>query len=37
MGLSLERLFREPPNVPFKNEVRSLFVRENAERVLRLD
>ncbi len=35
-GLSLERIFRELPNVPFKDEVWPKFLRDNALRVLRL-
>jgi len=37
MGLSLERIFRELPAVPFRDEVWPLFLRDNARRVLRLD
>ncbi|MFI6978044.1 amidohydrolase family protein [Embleya sp. NPDC050154] len=37
MGLSLERIFRELPDVPFKPEVRAKFLRENAMRVFKLD
>ncbi len=36
MGLSLERIFREMPQVPFKDEVWPKFLRENARRVFRL-
>lgn len=36
MGLSLERIFRELPKVPFKEEVWPKFLRENAKRVFRL-
>ncbi|MGW9205555.1 amidohydrolase family protein [Embleya sp. NPDC055664] len=36
MGLSLERIFRELPDVPFKPEVRAKFLRENAMRVFKL-
>jgi hypothetical protein len=36
MGLSLERIFRELPNVPFKDEVWPKFLRENAVRVFQL-
>lgn len=36
MGLSLERIFRELPDVPFKPEVWPKFLRENAVRVFRL-
>lgn len=34
MGLSLERIMTEMPNVPFKDEVWPKFLRENALRVL---
>jgi predicted TIM-barrel fold metal-dependent hydrolase len=37
MGLSLDRIFRELPEVPFKAEVWPKFLRENALRVLKLD
>ena len=37
MGLSLERIMRELPNVPLKDEVWPKFLRENARRVLKLD
>ncbi len=37
MGLSLDRIFRELPNVPFKDEVWPKFLRENALRVFKLD
>jgi len=36
MGLSLERIAAELPDVPFKHDVRPKFLRENARRVLRL-
>lgn len=36
MGLSLDRIFAELPNVPFKDEVWPKFLRENAVRVLGL-
>jgi hypothetical protein len=36
MGLSLERIFRELPGVPFKDEVWPKFLRENAVRVFKL-
>jgi predicted TIM-barrel fold metal-dependent hydrolase len=36
MGLSLDRIFRELPDVPFKPEVWPKFLRENARRVFRL-
>jgi len=35
MGLSLERIFAELPDVPFKDEVWPKFLRENALRVFR--
>ena len=37
MGLSLDRIFRELPDVPFKDEVWPKFLRENAVRVFKLD
>jgi predicted TIM-barrel fold metal-dependent hydrolase len=37
MGLSLERIFTELPNVPLKDEVWPRFLRDNAVRVLKLD
>jgi uncharacterized protein len=37
MGLPLERIFRELPDVPFKPEVRAKFLRENAMKVFKLD
>jgi uncharacterized protein len=37
MGLSLERIFRELPEVPFKDEVWPKFLRGNAVRVFKLD
>jgi predicted TIM-barrel fold metal-dependent hydrolase len=37
MGLSLDRIFRELPQVPFKDEVWPKFLRENALRVFKLD
>jgi uncharacterized protein len=37
MGLSLERIMTEMPNVPFKDDVWPKFLRENALRVLGLD
>jgi predicted TIM-barrel fold metal-dependent hydrolase len=37
MGLSLERIFRDLPGVPFKDEVWPKFLYENARRVLKLD
>ena len=36
MGLSLERIFAELPQVPFKDAVWPKFLRENALRVFRL-
>jgi uncharacterized protein len=36
MGLSLERIFGELPNVPFKDDVWPKFLRHNAERVFGL-
>ena len=37
MGLSLERIFAEMPNVGFKDDVWPKFLRENAVRVFKLD
>jgi predicted TIM-barrel fold metal-dependent hydrolase len=37
MGLSLERIFTEMQNVPFKDHVWPKFLRENAQRVFKLD
>jgi predicted TIM-barrel fold metal-dependent hydrolase len=37
MGLSLERIFRELPDVPLRDEVWPKFLRENAVRVFQLD
>ncbi len=37
MGLSLERIFSELPNVPFKDHVWPKFLRENAQRVFKLE
>jgi uncharacterized protein len=37
MGLSLERIFRELPDVPFKDKVWPKFLGENARRVFKLD
>jgi len=37
MGLSLERIFSELPNVPFKDDVWPKFLRENAVRVFGLE
>ena len=37
MGLSLDRIMRELPNVPLKDEVWPKFLRDNARRVLKLD
>jgi len=36
MGLGLDRIFEEMPNVPFRDKVWPLFLRENALRVFRL-
>jgi predicted TIM-barrel fold metal-dependent hydrolase len=36
-GLTLERIFHDLPNVPFRDEVWPKFLRENAIRVLKLD
>jgi predicted TIM-barrel fold metal-dependent hydrolase len=36
-GLTLERIFREMPDVPLKDEVWPKFLRENAVRVFKLD
>jgi predicted TIM-barrel fold metal-dependent hydrolase len=37
MGLTLDRIFSELPDVPFKDEVWPKFLRDNARRVLKLD
>jgi predicted TIM-barrel fold metal-dependent hydrolase len=37
MGLSLDRIFSEMPDVPFRDEVWPGFLRENAIRVFKLD
>lgn len=37
MGLSLERIFSDMPNVPFNDNVWPKFLRENAMRVFKLD
>jgi hypothetical protein len=37
MGLSLERIFGDMPNVPFKDEVWPKFLRGNALKLLKLD
>jgi predicted TIM-barrel fold metal-dependent hydrolase len=37
MGLSLERIFRDMPHVPFRDAVWPQFLRENALRVFRLE
>ena len=37
MGLSLERIFAELPNVQLKDDVWPKFLRENAQRVFKLD
>jgi predicted TIM-barrel fold metal-dependent hydrolase len=36
MGLSLDRIFKELPDVPFRDHVWPKFLRENAERVFQL-
>ena len=36
MGLSLDRIFHEMPDVPFRDHVWPKFLRENAERVFKL-
>jgi len=36
MGLSLDRIFEEMPNVPFREHVWAKFLRGNAVRVLKL-
>jgi len=36
MGLSLERIFGDMPNVPFRDEVWPKFLRENAKRVFKV-
>jgi hypothetical protein len=36
MGLSLDRIFSDMEDVPFKDEVWPKFLRGNAERVLKL-
>ncbi|GAA0957945.1 amidohydrolase family protein [Actinocorallia libanotica] len=36
MGLSLDRIMRELPDVPFKDDVRPKFLHDNAKRVLKL-
>ena len=37
MGISLDRIFKDMPNVPFKDEVWPKFLRENAMRVFKLE
>ena len=37
MGLSLDRIFSELPDVPFRDHVWPKFLRENAIRVFKLD
>ena len=37
MGLSIERIFTDMQNVPFKDEVWPKFLRDNAIRVFKLD
>ena len=36
MGLSLDRIFKDMENVPFKDDVWPKFLRSNAERVFKL-
>jgi hypothetical protein len=36
MGLSLERIFRELPDVPFRDHVWPMFLRENAMEVFKV-
>lgn len=36
MGISLEKIFREMPNVPLKDEVWPKFLRKNAQRVFKI-
>jgi hypothetical protein len=36
MGLSLERIWKELPDVPFKDTVWPKFLRGNAERIFKL-
>ncbi len=37
MGLSLDRIFKEMPDVPLRDEVWPLFLRDNAVRVFKLE
>ena len=37
MGISLERIFADMPDVPFRDHVWPKFLRENAQRVFKLD
>ena len=37
MGLSLERIFRELPDVPFRDHVWPKFLRENAMKVFKIE
>ena len=37
MGLSLERIMKDMPDVPFRDEVWPKFLRDNARKVLKLD
>jgi hypothetical protein len=37
MGLTLDRIFGDLPNVPFRDHVWPKFLRENARRLLKLD
>jgi len=36
MGLSLERIFSDMPQVPFKDEVWPKFLSQNARRILKI-
>jgi hypothetical protein len=37
MGLTLDRIFTEMGDVPFRDHVWTKFLRENAERIFKLD
>ena len=37
MGLSLERIMTDMPDVPFKDHVWPKFLRDNAKKVLKID
>jgi predicted TIM-barrel fold metal-dependent hydrolase len=37
MGISLERIFEDMPNVPLRDDVWPKFLRDNAQRVFKLD